>query len=331
MPDPEYLEYLYQSGEEQKLATQVEPDASRTVISKNNSPDIAFDHSLNPYRGCEHGCSYCYARPSHEYLGYSAGLDFETRIVAKERAPELLKEELSRKSWEPKFLVLSGVTDPYQPVERKLEITRGCLKVLADFKQPVSIITKNHLVTRDIDHLSRLAEVGAAAVQMSVTSLSGELAKDLEPRASAPHRRLEAITRLREAGVPVGVMIGPVIPGLNDHEIPAILESAAQAGAQWARYIPLRLPLAVAPLFVAWLERHRPHTRDKVLRLVRELRGGKLNDPRFHRRFQGEGEVAKRLEQLFKAGLRKSGLTPEAPTLSSRHFRVPGPQQMELF
>lgn len=309
----------------------MEPDASRTVISKNTSPDISFDFSLNPYRGCEHGCSYCYARPSHEYLGYSAGLDFETRIVAKEQAPELLKEELSKKGWQPKFMVLSGVTDPYQPVERELQITRRCLKVLDDFKQPISIVTKNHLVTRDVDHLSRLASVGAAAVQMSVTSLSAELARELEPRASAPYRRLEAITRLRQAEVPVGVMIGPVIPGLNDHEVPAILQAAAEAGAQWARYIPLRLPLAVGPLFVAWLERHRPHARDKILRLVRELRGGKLNDSRFHHRFQGQGEVARRLEQLFKAGLRKSGLKTEAPVLSSRHFRVPGPQQMELF
>ena len=301
------------------------------MVSRNQSPDIPFDRSLNPYRGCEHGCSYCYARPSHEYLGYSAGLDFETRIVAKFEAPELLRQELSKKSWEPRHLVMSGVTDPYQPVERKLEITRGCLKVLADFGQPVSIITKNYLVTRDLDHLRRLAVVGAVAVQISVTSLEAELAGVLEPRASAPHRRLKAISELGQAGVPVGVMIGPVIPGLNDHELPAILKAAAEAGAQWARYIPLRLPLAVAPLFVSWLERHRPHTKDKVLRLVRELRGGKLNDSRFHLRFQGQGEVARLLRQLFQAGLRKCGLTEEAPELSSRAFRIPGPQQMELF
>lgn len=330
-PDPEYLEWLSQQGESDVPRTQVLNDHTRSVITKNSSPDIHFDFSLNPYRGCEHGCSYCFARPSHEYLGFSAGLDFETKIVVKREAPRLLKEELSKKSWQVESLVLSGVTDPYQPIEKELEITRGCLKVLRDFRQPVEVITKNYLITRDIDLLADLASVRACRVRLSITSLDPALSRILEPRASAPERRLEAVRKLSAAGVPVGVNISPVIPGLNDHELPALVKAASGAGAGWVHYIPLRLPGAVASVFVSWLVRHRPHSKGKVLRLVRELRGGKLNQSEFHSRFQGQGEVAERLRRLFEISRKKQGLHSAGPELSGRHFEVPGHKQLSLF
>ena len=298
--DPEYLEWLHQSGEERANSTEVLNDSSRSVISKNSSPDIPFDYTINPYRGCEHGCSYCYARPSHEFLGFSAGLDFETRIVAKPQAPDLLREALSKKSWQVEHMVMSGVTDPYQPVEKKLEIARGCLMVLSQFRQPVEVITKNYLITRDLDFLRELASVRAVNVRISITTLNAELGRALEPRASEPGRRLKAVEMLSEAGVPVGVNIAPVIPGLNDHELPGIVMAAADAGARWVHYQALRLPGTVAPLFVSWLERHHPNAKSKVLRLIRELREGKLNQSDFHTRFQGRGEVARRLRQLFE-------------------------------
>src|ERR671912_2334518 len=231
-------------------------DVSRSIIARNDSPDIGFDASINPYRGCSHGCIYCYARPTHEYLGLSAGLDFESKILVKEDASELLRKELSSPRWEPKVLSMSGVTDPYQPVERRLGITRRCLEVLAEFRNPVAIITKNHLVTRDVDLLSELARYDAAAVAVSLTTLDDDLRRLMEPRTSQPARRLAAIKALVEAGVPVGVMTAPVIPGLTDHELPDLLSAAAGAGATFAGYVPLRLPGAVAPLFEDWLMRH---------------------------------------------------------------------------
>lgn len=330
-PDPEYLEWLYQLGEDEPPRTKLLTDSSRTVITKNSSPDIEFDYSLNPYRGCEHGCSYCYARPFHEFLGFSAGLDFETKIVAKPDAPELLKAELCKKSWQVSNLVMSGVTDPYQPVEKEQKITRGCLRVLRDFRQPVEVITKNYLITRDLDYLAVLAAVRACRVRISITTLDPALGRILEPRASAPERRLEAVRKLSAAGVPVGVNAAPMIPGLNDHELPAIVKAAKEAGASWIHYLPLRLPGAVAPIFVSWLQRHRPHARDKVVRLIRELRGGKLNQTDFHTRFQGRGEVASRLRQLFEISRKKHGLSSSPPELSGRHFEVPGPKQLGLF
>ena len=330
-PDPEYLEWQHQSGEVDKPRTQLIADGSRSAISKNSSPDIEFDRSLNPYRGCEHGCSYCYARPTHEFLGLSAGLDFETQIIAKPEAPRLLREELSRKGWKRHHLVMSGVTDPYQPVERTQEITRECLRVLAEFRQPVEVITKNHLILRDLEFLTELARFGAVRVRISITTLDGALCNVLEPRASTPAKRLEAVERLSSAGVPVGVNASPTIPGLTDHELPEILKQAAAAGAQWGHYIPLRLPGKVAEIFVDWLEKHRPHHKDKVLRLVRELRGGKLNQAEFHKRFEGEGEVAKRLRQLYLLGLKRAGLSESPPLLSADSFRVPGPRQLDLF
>lgn len=311
--------------------TQLLKDASRSIIATNDSPDIAFDASINPYRGCEHGCIYCYARPTHEYLGFSAGLDFETRILVKEDAPELLRRELSSPRWEPKTIALSGVTDAYQPIERRLRLTRGCLEVLAEFRNPVIIITKNRLVTRDADLLSELARHQAAAVYLSVTTLDPTLARILEPRASIPAFRLTAIARLAAAGVPVGLLVAPVIPGLTDHELPAIVAAAAEAGAQFAGFTPLRLPLGVAPLFEDWLTRHLPDRKEKVLHRVRELRGGRLNDSRFGVRMRGQGEFADMIAQMFAVASRKAGLAGRRAALSTAAFRKPGKTQLSLF
>jgi DNA repair photolyase len=296
-------------------------DPTRTLIATNDSPDVGFAKSINPYRGCEHGCSYCFARPTHEYLGLSAGLDFETKIFVKEDAPELLRKELSAKSWEPQAIGISGVTDPFQPVERRLEITRRCLGVLAEFRNPVAIITKNHLVTRDTDHLSELARHQAAKVFLSITTLDPELARVMEPRASTPALRLDAIARLTQAGVPVGVMVAPVVPGLTDHEMPAILSAAAAAGAVSAGWVMLRLPWAVAPLFERWLEEHFPDRKDKVLSRVRELRGGKLYDARWGVRGRGEGIFADQTRALFDVACRREGLNERTFELSAASFR----------
>jgi DNA repair photolyase len=307
-----------------RLDTQLLRDTSRSLITRNDSPDVGFEVSINPYRGCEHGCVYCYARPFHEYLGFSAGLDFESRILVKEDAPELLRKELSSPKWQPQTLVMSGVTDPYQPAERKLEITRRCLEVLAEFRNPVGIITKNELVRRDIDHLSVLAEHGAVAVNLSITTLDGELARRMEPRASHPRERLKAIERLAAAGIPVGVMVAPVVPAITDHEMPKILEAASQAGATSAGYVVLRLPGAVAGLFEEWLERHFPDRKDKVLNRVRDLRGGRLYDLRFGRRMSGEGLFADQIRTTFETFTRRYGLDKPRPELSTAAFRRPG-------
>ena len=301
-------------------------DFTRTIIAHNDSPDVGFESSVNPYRGCEHGCIYCYARPTHEFLGFSAGLDFESRIMVKEDAPELLAKELSSPRWKPQTLVMSGVTDPYQPVERRLQITRRCLEVLARFRNPVAIITKNQLVTRDLDLLGELAVHRAAAVNISVTSLDPKLQRVLEPRTSTPRARLEAIAQLRKAGVPVGVMVAPIIPGLTDHEAPAILQACADAGAQFAGYIVVRLPYAVAPLFERWLEEHFPDRKEKVLGRIRHLRGGeRLNDPRFKSRMRGEGIFAEQIRALFEAGCKRAAIG-QRPSLSTAAFRRPNEQ-----
>ena len=298
-------------------------DASRTVIAHNDSPDIGFSSSINPYRGCEHGCIYCYARPTHEYLGFSAGLDFESRILVKLDAPALLRHELASPRWRPEVIAISGVTDPYQPVERKLRVTRGCLEVLAEARNPTAIITKNHLVTRDVDLLAELAAHDAIVVSVSVTSLDDDLQRVMEPRTSIPARRLAAIETLSAAGVPVRVMVAPVIPGLNDHEVPAILQAAAAAGARDAAFVTLRLPHAVAPLFEDWLGRHFPDRRDKVLNRIRHMRGGRLNDPRFGSRMRGHGIFADQIRALFEAGYRKAGFAADLPDLSTAAFRRP--------
>lgn len=269
----------------------------------------------------------CFARPNHEYLGFSAGLDFETRIMVKEDAPELLRKELSSKKWRPRTLAMSVATDAYQPVEKKLQITRRCLSALAEFRNPVAVITKNHLVTRDIDLLSELAKYDAASVAVSLTTLDDELRRRMEPRTSSPSRRLAAIEKLSNAGIPVGVMTAPVIPGLTDHELPKLLEAAANAGASSAGYTMLRLPHAVAPLFEDWLARNFPDRRDKVLNRIREVRGGKLNDPRFGTLMKGEGFYADHVSKLFAVGVRRAGLEArKSSKLSTAAFRVPGGQ-----
>jgi len=308
--------------------TQFLRDDTQSILTKNSSPDIPFRFSLNPYRGCEHGCAYCFARPTHEYLGFSAGLDFETKIVVKQSAPDLLRRELSSPRWQPEPLTMSGVTDCYQPVERRLEITRRCLAVLAEFRQPVAVITKNHLVTRDIDLLCELAKFRAVMVAISITTLDAELAKKLEPRASPPARRLAAIEELRRAGIPVHVMAAPCIPGLNDHELPAIFSAAAKAGATGGSYVPLRLPWAVASIFEQWLEIHAPQKKEKVLGRIREMRGGKLNDPRFGSRMRGEGFYAEQMHALYELAKRRAGFTREhrGAELSCENFRVPTAQ-----
>lgn len=306
-------------------------DATSSIISTNDSPDVMFDASFNPYRGCEHGCVYCYARPTHEYLGFSSGLDFETRIMVKEDAPEYLRRELSAKRWKPQILGLSGVTDAYQPIERSLGLTRRCLEVLVEFRNPVIVITKNHLVTRDADLLGELARHDAAAVCISISTLQPDLARRLEPRASAPERRLEAIRVLAEANVPVCVLSAPIIPGLNDHEVPAIICAAARAGARQADYTALRLPHAVKTLFSEWLEAHMPDRKEKVLNRIRSMRGGQLNSSDFTTRMRGEGVYADEIAQLFHIACRRAGLVAGRPKPSAAAFRLPGPQQLTLF
>ncbi len=319
------------SEEEEKPRpeTQFFRDLTKTIISRNDSPDVGFETSVNPYRGCEHGCIYCFARPTHEYLGMSAGLDFESKIMVKTDAPKLLEAELSSLKWEPKVLVMSGVTDPYQPVERKLRITRGCLEVLAKFRNPVAIITKNRLVTRDLDLLGELAEHKAAAVNVSVTSLDPNLQRVLEPRTSSPSARLEAIAKLRAAGIPVGMMVAPIIPGLTDHEVPKIVEACAKAGAQFAGYTIVRLPWAIAPLFEHWLDEHFPEKKEKVLSRIRHIRGGKMNDSRWGLRTRGEGIFAEQIRSMFEVACRRAGINgrPELSTAAFRRSR----EQLQLF
>ncbi len=327
------------------LRTQFFRDDTQSIIAWNDSPDIPFRAGCSPYRGCEHGCAYCFARPSHEYLGFSAGLEFESRILVKPRAPELLREQLSKKSWEPQVVAMSGITDVYQPIERRLGLTRKCLEVFAEFRNPVAIITKNHLITRDVDLLAELAQYDAVSVCISLTSLDPELAKTLEPRASTPSRRLAAIRELTAAGVPVRVLTAPIIPGLNDHELPALLAAAAEAGALDAGYVLVRLPLAVEPVFSEWLERNRPGEKEKILGRIRECRGGVIYRGKFGERMQGTGPAAERLAQLFEISARRAGFredersrrSPEGTVMRSRiaelstaHFRVPT-NQLSLF
>lgn len=311
--------------------TQVLRDSSRSILARNDSPDVGFDVSVNPYRGCEHGCIYCYARPTHEYLGFSAGLEFESNILIKPDAAVLLKQALRSPRWQPQPIALSGVTDPYQPLERRLQLTRQCLDVLRAFRNPVMIITKNHLVTRDLDILAELAHHQAAMVYLSITTLDAELSHKLEPRASIPERRLAAIEQIAEVGVPVGILASPIIPGLNDHEVPSILQAAHLAGARYAGSMPVRLPHAVGLLFEQWLSQHYPAKKSKILNRIKAMRGGQLNDPRFGSRMRGEGVFAQQLRDLFRLSCRKVGISSRGPTLSSEAFRVPGSSQLSLF
>jgi DNA repair photolyase len=298
-------------------------DATRTALAHNDSPDIGFEYSLNPYRGCEHGCIYCYARPTHEYLGFSAGLDFERRILVKEDAPQRLREAFSSPRWRPQMVSLSGNTDCYQPVERRLQITRRCLEVFCEFRNPVGIVTKSALVTRDADLLQELAAAGAACVMISVTTLDANLARRMEPRAAQPARRLEAIERLSAAGVPTGVLVAPVVPGLNDEEIPSILAAAAGAGARTAGWVLLRLPKPVDGLFDEWLKRNYANRRERVLNRIHECRGGRISDAKFGRRMRGEGVYAEQIATLFRISARRHGLDRPLPDLDTSAFRRP--------
>ncbi len=312
--------------------TMVFRDTTRKIIARNDSPDVGFEFSINPYRGCEHGCIYCYARPTHEYFGLSAGLDFETKIFAKTDAAVLLRKELSAPKWRGDLIAISGVTDCYQPLERRLKITRSCLEVLLEFRNPTALITKNHLITRDVDLLQEMAAYDGVGVSVSITSLRNEIQSVMEPRTSVPARRLAAVETLAKAGVPVNVMVAPVVPGLTDHEIPAIIQAARDAGARSAGYITLRLPFAVKELFERWAERHFPDRKDKILNRVRELRGGKLYDPTFGVRMRGEGVFADQIELLFDAACRKFGMNEMRFQISGAAFRKPDTSpQLKLF
>ncbi len=310
--------------------TQFYFDASESILTRNDSPDVGRGWGLNCYRGCEHGCAYCFARPYHEYLGWSSGIDFETRILVKQRAPALLRAELSSPRWRPEPIMMSGATDCYQPIERHFRLTRGCLEVLAEFRQPVGIITKNFLITRDLDLLAELARYDCVSVSVSVTSLDAELAGRLEPRAARPEHRLRAIRMLRDAGVPVNVLVAPIIPGLTDHEVPAILDAVAAAGAQRASYVLLRLPFAVKDVFIDWLDRTFPTKKERILSRLRDLHGGKLYDATYGKRMRGEGLLADQMKQLFEVSARRAGLNRTAFTLSTAHFRRPGGTQLEF-
>lgn len=305
-----------------KLPTTLIRDASRSALAWNTSPDIGFDRSINPYRGCEHGCVYCYARPTHAYLGYSPGLDFETKLVFKPDVAALLERELKKPGYVPRPIALGSNTDPYQPVERTLKLTRGVLEVLERFGHPVGIVTKSAGVLRDLDILQRLAARGLVRVFLSVTTLDAGLARRMEPRAATPERRLSAIAALAQAGVPAGVMAAPMIPGLNDAEMERILERAARAGAQHAGYVLLRLPHELRQIFEEWLGAHVPERAKHVLSLIRETRAGQLNDPRFGSRFVGAGPYAELLSKRFARAARAWGFAERAP-LETRHFAVP--------
>ena len=317
----ERVEVEYAPEEEQQVGTELFKDSSRSVLSFNESPDLGMTTSMNPYRGCEHGCIYCYARPTHEYLGFSAGLDFETKIFAKMEAPLLLRKALKAKSWKPQTIMMSGITDCYQPMERKLKLTRQCLEVLAEFRNPAVIITKNQLVTRDLDLLTELAKYSCIHVVVSITTLDKELARKMEPRASAPQQRLKTFRMLSEAGIPVSVNMAPVVPGLTDCEIPAVLEASAKAGALNAHYVMLRLPYGVKDLFENWLEEHYPLRKQKVLNHIRGVRGGKLYDANFDQRMTGSGVYAEHIAQMFERYRKQYGLVKRGNPLSTEHFR----------
>lgn len=311
--------------------TQFFDDATETILSRNDSPDVPFAYGLNPYRGCEHGCAYCYARAYHDYLGWDGGLDFETKILVKRRAPELLRRELSSPKWEPGVVALSGATDCYQPAERRFRLTRACLEVFAEFRNPVGLITKNALVTRDLDLLAELVRWRCVSACLTITTLDADLAGALEPRAARPAHRLRAIRALADAGVPVGVNIAPVIPGLTDHEIPAILDAAAAAGATFAGRLLLRLPHSVKDVFLDWLDRHAPGKKARVVDRIREIRGGGLNVSEWGKRFRGEGVFADQIHDLFRLSARRCGLDRAEPALSAAHFLRPGGTQLDLF
>ena len=313
-----------------KPATTVSLETARSIISRNDSPDIGFEQSINPYRGCEHGCIYCYARPTHAYLNHSPGLDFETRLYAKSNAADLLRKEFSKPSYVPKLIALGANTDPYQPIERRLGITASVLAVMEEFNHPVAITTKSASVTRDIDVLARLARKNLVRVFMSVGSLDRTIARTLEPRASTPGARIEAIHALSEAGIPSGVIVAPVIPALTDHDMEKILFSAKGAGAKSAAYVLLRLPLEIADLFREWLAAHHPLKEAHVMNLVRQMRNGKIYDSDYRTRMKGTGVFAQLLEQRFKRACLKAGLNQTRHPLDTTLFSRPPEDRPQL-
>ena len=328
--EPIDIEVPYNEDEPQ-IKTSFFKDTSKSILAKNDSPDLQFAYSINPYRGCEHGCIYCYARPSHEYLGFSAGLDFETKIMVKFDAPKLLEEAFQKKTWEPQLIVFSGNTDCYQPVERKLQLTRQCLEVFLKHRNPVGLITKNALILRDIDIFQEMAKLNLVHITISLTSLDPELIRKMEPRTSTPAERLRAIEELASNGIPVGVNAAPIIPGLTDEEVPAILKEAAARGATSAGYVLVRLPGAVKELFVEWVKRELPDRAGKILNRIREARNGELTDARFGSRMKGEGEIADSIISLFRLYARKYKLDRLWTPLSIHHFRRGSTGQLEIF
>ncbi len=319
--------------EEAQIRTELRLETARSVITYNRSPDLPFDRSINPYRGCEHGCVYCFARPTHAYLGLSPGLDFETRLVARPNAAEVLRKEMSAAKYRPQTIALGTNTDPYQPVERDQQISRSCLEVLAEFNHPVAIVTKGAMVERDLDILVPMAARGLVRVGISLTTLDADLSRRMEPRAAAPARRLAAIRRLTEAGVPVRVMVSPVVPGLTDHEVEALLAAGAEAGADAASWIMLRLPREVSPLWQEWLDEHEPGRADKVMARLREMHGGRDYDPRWGHRMRGEGRYAEMVAQRFKAACKRLGLQEKTEPLRCDLFARPAQagDQLTLF
>jgi DNA repair photolyase len=315
------------------LRTTLTPEHARTIITRNTSPDVGFDRSINPYKGCEHGCIYCYARPSHAWMGLSPGLDFESRLFFKPEGPRLLEQELAARRYVCKRIHIGGNTDPYQPVERTQQITRGLLEVLQRFNQPFSIITKSNLITRDLDILGPMGRDRLASAFVSITTLDRDLARTMEPRAATPARRLDAVKRLADAGVPVGIGFAPVIPGLNDHELEAVLEAGARAGATSAMYVTLRLPLEIKTLFQEWLADARPDRAARVMSLIRQTRGGKDYDADWSQRMKGTGPVAELIGARFKAAVKRYGLNQPRHDLDTSQFRVPADArpQLELF
>lgn len=312
-----------EDGAPPPLRTEVIHDATRSIITGNKSPDLSFDRSINPYRGCEHGCIYCFARPTHAYLGLSPGADFESRLFAKPNAAELLAKELSAPGYVPRVIAMGTNTDPYQPLEKKMRITRSILEVLRDFRHPVAIVTKSPLILRDLDILSEMAEMGLAKAALSVTTLDRHLARTMEPRAGTPARRLQAIAGLAEAGVPTGVMFAPAIPALNDHEMEAVLTAAADAGARSAGYVLLRLPLEIKDLFREWLDLEVPGRAKHVMALIRQMRGGKDYDSQWNTRMKGTGPYAQMMARRFQMAVKKLGLNQEPRSLVINNFRRP--------
>ncbi|MCX6133137.1 MAG: PA0069 family radical SAM protein [Ignavibacteriales bacterium] len=324
-------QYFIDPEPDRDVLTKFYSDHTKSILAKNDSPDIPFTYSLNPYRGCERGCIYCYARPTHEYLGFSSGLDFETKIMVKHDAHVLLEKQFRNRNWKPQIVMMSGDTDCYQPIERKLGLTRKCLEVFLQYRNPVSIVTKNALVQRDIDILKQLASLNLVLVTLSITSLNHDLIRRMEPRTSTPAKRLETVEMLATAGIPVGVNVCPIIPGLNDTEIPSIVQEAARRGARYASSTMVRLPNAVKDLFIDWLQREMPERAPAIVNRIRDIRNGNLSCSDFGERLRGEGQIAEAIGQLFHTVCKRLHLNDAKASLSTDQFRSPADAQMEIF